>query len=388
MTRSVRSVQSVDVAIVGGGPGGCATALSLHAYAPSLSVALIEASSYEEPRLGETLPPVGRRLLEHLGVWEAFQLQPHQPLYGTAAAWGTPDVREHPFIYSTRGAGWHLDRRAFDACLAQQMVQRGVTLLRATRVRDLTPQPEPAVGWRLHLESSESSESMAAVTPALDARVVVDATGRTAMVARRLGGRCLGSDRLVALTRLFDQRETGDPRTLVETFRDGWWYTARLPGDQRIVCCMTDADIARSLCLHEQTVWSRLLSSMDHVSGALRNASPMGPIVTRAVGSRLLDPVAGDGWLAVGDAASMFDPLSSQGIVKALRSGIFASYAIADLLSERDLTGMTRYAAYVQAEFEAYARTYTKYYGEERRWPDSLFWKRRSGLQAADHVLI
>jgi flavin-dependent dehydrogenase len=43
--------------------------------------------------------------------------------------------------------------------------------------------------------------------------------------------------------------------------------------------------------------------------------------------------VAGDSWLAVGDAASTFDPLSSQGIVKVLRSGVCASYAIADPLT-------------------------------------------------------
>ena len=62
-----------DVAVVGGGPGGSATALALRAHAPSLSVALIEASRYESPRIGETLPPPARQMLEHLGVWEAFR---------------------------------------------------------------------------------------------------------------------------------------------------------------------------------------------------------------------------------------------------------------------------------------------------------------------------
>jgi flavin-dependent dehydrogenase len=40
-----------------------------------------------------------------------------------------------------------------------------------------------------------------------------------------------------------------------------------------------------------------------------------------------------DSWLAVGDAASTFDLLSSRGIVKALRSGVCPLYAIADPLT-------------------------------------------------------
>jgi flavin-dependent dehydrogenase len=408
-------IMDVDVAIVGGGPGGCAAALSLRAHAPSLSVAMIEASTYEDARLGETLPPPARRILEHLGVWAAFERQAATPLYSTAAAWGTPIAREHPFIYSTQGAGWHLDRRAFDASLAHEAEQRGVTLLRATRVRDVTPQPAAALaGWQLHLESAAAStvsphlaSSSSASTSAtsargaahaasaptvsaatLRARMLVDATGRAAAIGRRLGARCASTDRLTALTQFVDQREITDPRTLVETFRDGWWYTAPLPGNRRIVCCMTDADLARPLSLHEPAAWAQQLASTHHILGAVRHATPCGPLIARAVGSRQLDPAAGDGWLAVGDAASMFDPLSSQGILKALRSGIFASYAIADVLAGRDPGGVKRYAAYVRAEFAAYTRTHAKYYAEEQRWPDSAFWQRRIGLFSAENETV
>jgi flavin-dependent dehydrogenase len=93
--------------------------------------------------------------------------------------------------------------------------------------------------------------------------------------------------------------------------------------------------------------------------------------------SRLLDPLSGDDWLAVGDAASRFDPLSSQGIVKALRSGIFASYAIGDLLLNGDKSGLRRYQRFVAEEFKSYAQTRLKYYRQEQRWPNSEFWRRR-----------
>jgi len=223
-----------DVVIVGGGPAGCATALALRSHAPSLSVTLIEASTYAEPRLGETLPPIGRTLLEHLGVWEKFRADGHQPLYGTAAAWGAPVAREHPFICSPHGAGWHLDRGAFDASLANAAAARGVTLLRSTRVTDVNT---------------------------LRARFLVDATGRTATLARRLGARMVGDDRLVAFTQLFEQRNSAEPRTLVEAFRDGWWYTARVPGVRPPTAATSGTSAMRSSItwpITGATRWSRL----------------------------------------------------------------------------------------------------------------------------------
>jgi flavin-dependent dehydrogenase len=99
----------------------------------------------------------------------------------------------------------------------------------------------------------------------------------------------------------------------------------------------------------------------------------------RSTNSRLLNPITGPNWLAVGDAASRFDPLSSQGIVKALRSGIFASYAIGDLLVRSDPTGLRRYQHYITEEFRSYTQTRAKYYGQEQRWPQSPFWRRRHG---------
>jgi flavin-dependent dehydrogenase len=46
-----------------------------------------------------------------------------------------------------------------------------------------------------------------------------------------------------------------------------------------------------------------------------------------------LDRAAGRAWIAVGDTASTWDPLSSQGIVEALRSGTSAATSVVDYLS-------------------------------------------------------
>jgi len=79
-------LQAYDVLILGGGPAGCATALALRAQAPTLAVGLIEASSYDQPRIGEVLPGVARVFLEHLGVWKAFQSERVRRVHSTLSA--------------------------------------------------------------------------------------------------------------------------------------------------------------------------------------------------------------------------------------------------------------------------------------------------------------
>jgi flavin-dependent dehydrogenase len=102
------------------------------------------------------------------------------------------------------------------------------------------------------------------------------------------------------------------------------------------------------------------------------------PIIA-AANSIHLEPVGAADWLAVGDAAVAYDPLSSQGIVKALRAGIFAAYAIADRLDKADHRGLARYAHLVRREFASYRRQHAEYCGREQRWPQSRFWSRRQG---------
>jgi flavin-dependent dehydrogenase len=353
-----------DVAIVGGGPGGSATAIALRAHAPSLSVVLIEASRYETPRIGETLPPPARQILEHLAVWEAFRAQGHREVHGTRAVWGTACALDNDFIYMPAATGWHLDRAAFDAMLASQARRRGAALVLDTRVRGADR--VDGSGWRLALSSGGM----------ISARFIVDATGGGAALARRWGAHLVDRDRLVGIARFFEGGGE-DPRILVETFEDGWWYTAGLPDGWRVTACMTDVDLARRLGLHKVEHWSRTLEAMPNVGAMSRGAKARSPIVVRPSESRRLEPAAGDHWLAVGDSVSRFDPLSSQGIVKALRSGIFASYAIGDLLTRSDDSGLRRYHRYVRDEFTRYAGTRTMYYRQEQRWPASEFWRRR-----------
>jgi flavin-dependent dehydrogenase len=171
---------------------------------------------------------------------------------------------------------------------------------------------------------------------------------------------------------------------LIESFSDGWWYTAAIPGLRRVIACMTDASEVRPLGLDETDGFMERLRGTQHVRRFAEDARPIGLQRVAPANSRRLPHGIGDSpILAVGDAVSTFDPVCGQGIVKALRSGVFASYAIADWMRRGDQGGVKRYWRLADDEFSAYERTLSAYYGLERRWTDRPFWRRRHRADAS-----
>src|SRR5215207_7268535 len=363
-----------DVVILGGGPAGAAAALSLRSHAPKLSVALVEQSGYDAPRVGETLPPTAQVVLEQLGVWETFVGQGHVAAYGTCSAWGSDELFDNEFIYHPAGRGWHLDRRRFDRMLAREAAHRGVTTYSGCKFTNSSPNGRG--GWLLNTQAGRGSDVW------IEASFVIDATGRRAAFAGQRGVRKVLLDRLLGVSVTFGAREAepfADTYTLVEAWEEGWWYSALLPEDRVVVFCMSDADIVKRRGLNSAGGWLGLLERTSHTRERVRHATPLGAPSAHAAHTHRLERVTGGRWLAVGDAATTFDPLSSQGVLKSLRSGVLASYAVADHF-KGIASGLEKYEALTTREFKAYTAARADFYGREGRWAESPFWLRRRAL--------
>jgi 2-polyprenyl-6-methoxyphenol hydroxylase-like FAD-dependent oxidoreductase len=333
-------VASFDVLIAGAGPAGCATALSLANFAPNLRVGLVDGSAAGHARIGEAVPPPIRPVLVHLGVWDAFIAAGHCPSYRTVAAWGDSRLTSNEFVFHAQQAGWRLDRAVFDAML----IQAATSSRRAVHLRSKVvalAHHEP--GWRVSLSDGTAHT----------ARFVVDATGRAATVARRCSFRAVNLDTLVGCCLHTASRSDGTEGLMVETFAEGWWYTAAVPGGGRVIACMTDADRVRPLGLSCGEGLERLLAETKHIQQVVDISRPIDrPKIYPASSRRLQGKTLP--LLCVGDAAMCYDPVSGQGIIKALRSGIFAAYAIGDFLSNGDVRGLSRYCLMLNREFVAY----------------------------------
>jgi flavin-dependent dehydrogenase len=351
-----------DVLIAGAGPAGCAAAISLADFAPRLRVGLIDLPARDTTRIGETVPPPIKPLLKHLGLWESFAADRHSASYRTLSAWGGPELLSNEFLFHTQQTGWRLDRARFDA-----MMLRGASPRVAAHMAGKVAKLSFADGlWTVALDDGAIHTAQA----------VIDATGRAAVLARLHRRRPQRLDRLVSCFAFCESRG-GTQELTIEAGRDGWWYTAALPDGRRVIAFMSDADIVRRLGLGQRDRWLHALGETTHIGAVTAGAEPLTAPQFHGAGSQIVSCDPAQTLICVGDAASSFDPVSGQGIIKALRSGVFASYAIADYLQRGDRDGLRRYGTFVKSEFAAYRDTLRDYYTQERRWPDSLFWRRR-----------
>jgi flavin-dependent dehydrogenase len=354
-----------DVAVIGAGPAGSACAASLRKNFPELAVLLLERTRFDEPRIGEVLPAAALPLLRQIGLAESLAGM-SIPSHSVASAWGESKLVENHHLFSASGQGFHLDRNRFDAALCAHAealgakVRLGVSMQSSERVDK---------HWRLTLGGEAD----------VTARFVIDATGRGCSFARHQGVRPQALDGLIAYSRFFHEREPCEASIAIEACPHGWWYTAPLPNNRRIVTFLTDVDLARRLGLPSQQAWTMLMNATEHIAPRAERAVHDEKLLVRPASTAMLSAAGGEGWLATGDALASCDPLAAQGITKALHSGILASFAATDALHGNAAIAHRRYGALMARHMEGFLRMQTMHYVQERRWPAMPFWHRRCG---------
>ncbi|MGW2485716.1 tryptophan 7-halogenase [Streptomyces sp. NPDC001606] len=358
-----------EAVIAGGGPSGAAAAITLAA--AGRSVLLADAGT-GPPKTGESLVPAARMLLRDLGVDPGTLDRDHRVCQGTVSAWGSSDPQQVHFINDPHGHGWHLDRPAFDRLLRSRALAHGAQVAEHTTVGH--PARDPDGGWRVTLTA-------AGVHRTLHCRWLVDATGRRARVAVRCGALRHRYDRLLAVhLQLADDPRDTEHLSLVESAADGWWYTAPCHPTGRLVTFFTDTDLTPAGLTTPEVFLSRLAATVHTAARAVDRPPRPGHLPLRcAAHTARLDPAVGDGWIAVGDAAAAYDPVSSQGVLTALYTGTCAGRTVHAHL-DGEPHALARYTAQLQETFDAYLLGHRAVHSWERRWPTSPFWRRRQVL--------
>jgi flavin-dependent dehydrogenase len=356
-----------DIVVIGAGPAGSLTAMILARQ--GCRVALFDRRRSGSFSIGETLPPQASRLLADLGLLERFVTQGHRRSPGIVSAWGSADPLATDYLFSTNGDGWHIDRSAFNQLLREAAIGAGARLFEETSIETCVPSVR---GWTVHAGGSEC-----------DCQILVDATGRHPSSKLPHPSR-LVYDRLISVAGLTKANADGghvpSDYTLIESVKDGWFYSALLPGGNYIVTFSTDADLyaaGRAACsayLDEQLRCAPLtrarILEFPKETAAFSAISMQRKVVARA------------NWIAVGDAARSYDPLSGLGVWSAMNAALKAAPVIQGM-RERNAQSAEDYTNKHQQAFGSYRKTHAAYYALEHRWPESSFWARRHrGLEA------
>jgi flavin-dependent dehydrogenase len=350
-----------DITIAGGGPAGTTIGRILASW--GYDVIIIAAKDTQ--KAGEVLGPEADPILDLVGLTQLFEQRPGlaTQCYGVVTYWSASgaDWTDHRL----RGVhGWSVDRLCLGAALKQLAIESGCRWLDGT-----------AAGCTRRNQGGYEIEVITPIaTQIVNTKFVVDATGRPGSISRRLGARRLVDDRLIAAATCFGrQSPQPDPYIRLTTNPDGWWYRSDGPtGDTRLAVVADPRDSSgKPLALV-----NRLRLILGNVAKAEESAKTTSPIFVLDASSARLDCCARDGWIAVGDAATAFDPLCGQGLAQAFGSAFAAAHAVRERMAGH-AEALVAYDHVVQATYH-YSREQLQlryaYWAECER---TSFWRNR-----------
>lgn len=361
MTKDKKVYQ---VIIVGAGPAGIATALTLSAR--GISNCIIEARLEPTRKLGEAIPPNAKPLLKKLGILHLVDAPEHIAYYGNKSCWGNNTLEQTEFIQGIHGHGYLLDRLHFEKQLRKHAVNQGCLLIAGFKLKKTIRTEQ---GIEVRIDNGTTTESLAAA-------YIVDATGRKASVSKQLGMTKHSLDSQFAVVCKAILSTPMEHQIMVEATKNGWWYMAPQNETELTLMFFT----LQELLPHKNEMESFIRTELEatlHLSKITSTAYlNFDNLKVMPAGTSRLDTSYGDHWIAVGDAAFSFDPISSYGITSALASGYYAGHALSsDLANEED--AMLAYGFVVENAFQAYMEKLWSHYKLETRWEGSTYWKNR-----------
>ncbi len=356
-----------DVVIIGAGPAGATAAINL---SPFRRVVVIDRLAEPANRMSESLAPAARRLLSDMGLWNDFLADGHSPRYATRSAWGSQVPDERDSLADIDGTGWLLDRKRFDARLRKTAIARGAKILAPARVVGLD---RSMSHWTVKFECSS-------VTHSINARMILDCSGRSSQLLTPFGAIRQTHNRLICgwIHGSILENDSGQGISYTESAPEGWWYTAQMTDRRRLLAWHTDADLPSAAAVRTRSALLEKARQSTSLLNAISDTSFDGsePPSVIAAHSSTLKPPAGENWLAAGDAAISFDPLSSQGLFNAIYTGLAAAEAL-DRALNGDQSAMGEYTERLGMIDAAYQSHLSAWYGLETRWMDQEFWRRR-----------
>ena len=348
-----------DAAVIGGGPGGSSAATALARR--GRKVVLLERERFPRFHIGESQLPWSNEVFRALGVAETIRAAGFVEKWG--ATFQMPDGGAEQYadfaaaVETPTPQTFQVLRQTFDDVLLRHSARCGVTVLEGHRLLDAAFDPD---GVTLRFADAGGVERQARVG------VVVDASGRAGVVVKRFGRHVF--DPLLQNIAVHAQyegipraegRRAGDIRMFTRPDM-GWLWM--IPLSETVIS--VGAVIPRTV--HRRESKATAEESLAHY---LANTPASGPLLARARRvsparfdadySYLATRMAGDRWVAVGDAAAFLDPIFSTGVLLAMQGGLEAAEAIDAGLSGGDLSSRT---------FLRYERTVRRRYHHFRRF--------------------
>lgn len=360
-------MDSFDVVVVGGGPGGSVCAAKLAER--GRRVLVLEREKFPRFHLGESLLPGSMPVLDSLGVMPELE-ERFIRKYGARFHFDATGQREQYVFANAFDARWdhafQVPRDEFDDVLLRAAARKGAEVRHEWRVE------------RVRFDGTRAS-GVDAVDPSgashrIDARFVVDATGRDALLAgdRRKKTRIDRLDKSAFYTHYKKtQRQSGAPEGDIDivVFRGGWfWFIPFKDGRTSVGAVVSSAWVKEQHAAgatDADALLARATEQSPAAQGLLEGAEAVWPEARAAADySYRVTESHGDGFLMVGDSGGFVDPLFSSGAHIAMVGASTAAPCIDEALRDGDVSAarFTEWAAEVKLGTDTFVDAVQAFY--------------------------
>ncbi|HLC68641.1 MAG TPA: geranylgeranyl reductase family protein [Candidatus Bilamarchaeaceae archaeon] len=339
MASSGSLKDSYDVIVVGGGPAGsaCATYLAKQ----GRDVLLLDRAKFPRDKVcGDGTSGKSVQILKELGALEAVQAAEHQDMYGVT--FSSPNGMVVPIASADKSKqkapGFVCRREVFDNVLFQH-AKKFCTVIEGFFVNDLIRESDQVVGVTGMDSSTRQNHTFRS-------KLVVGADGAGSIVARKVGSVNNDEKHQVAAIRAYYKNVEGNSDQIelhfVPEVIPGYFWIFPLPNKHANVGIGMLVSHMKQKRVNLQQAMFDAIQNNALFKERFANAQVEGGIKSwfLPLGSKRVK-VAGNGWMLIGDAASLIDPFSGEGIGNSLVSAKVASGIIAVAFQKNDFTEAT-----------------------------------------------
>jgi menaquinone-9 beta-reductase len=335
-----------DVTVIGGGLAG--KAASLHLAKAGLKVACIEPARSTRAQVGESLDWSAPELLKALGLPMEQLVESRMATWKRHVTIRMRDGCSEHYVPSTWLGGWpfyvelrtlHIDRFRLDQEILRLATDLGVEFVRDKVVR-------------VDRDGERISSIRTAGGSSFSSPLFIDASGVGASLLARefnLSSIQFGPPK-VAVWAYFPVSESVEGTTLYmdpapSDYLDWVWEIPINPQTVSVGYIASGASIRskRERGLSIEEIFRQQLAKFSRFETLLEKDGPA-PVNVTSFTCRAYKNVAGPNWLIAGEAASMVDPMTSNGVTAALRHAAEASALILKFRKRGKLSKSARIA--------------------------------------------
>lgn len=335
------NTNNYDVIVMGGGPAGSSVASILSR--EGRRVALFEKESFPRHHIGESLMTDTFWTFQRMGFLEKLRKSPFVRKYSVQFA--NPAGKEsRPFYFfeanhHESAVTWQVTRAVFDQMLIEHAAEQGATVYQKTLVKQVLFDGDRAVGVEAQMQDGSLQQ--------FHAKVVIDATGQTAMLSNKFRWRQRDPKLKKAVLYSYFKGAHREPdlnggATLVlrtQQGSNGWFWYIPLEDDITSVGIVADPEyLVKGRGQDLAKIFNEEIEKCEPCRRRVEGAERVDKIYSILDYSYRSKQNAGNGFILIGDAYGFLDPIYSSGVLLALKMAELAADAIHDAFKSDDFS--------------------------------------------------